>query len=107
MAMSPGEESMGLSRRDLLRRLTGRDTLRKLGRTLLGGPGSIAISRKGSGRTMEEAIRALQARRRKRSPKIASNPRPGSAAPAKGHDPMPNRATGAPGRTHPGATDDD
>jgi hypothetical protein len=108
MAMSPGEESMGLSRRDLLRRLTGRDTLRKLGRALLEGPGSIAISRKGQGRTMEEAIRALQARRRKRSPKIASDPRPADGgAPAQGHDPVPNRATGARGRTHSGGTDDD
>ena len=107
MTMSPGEESMGLSRRDLLRRITGRDTLRKLGRALLEGPGSIGISRKGSGRTMEEAIRALQARRRKLSPKIASNPRPAGGAPAQGHDPVSNRATGARGRTHPGETDDD
>jgi len=108
MAMSPGEESMGLSRRDLLRRLAGRDTLRKLGRALLRGPGNITISRKGPGCTMEEAIRALQSRRHNRSSKIASNPRPADGgAPGQRHDPVPNRATGAQGRTHSGGTDDD
>jgi hypothetical protein len=76
MAMSPGEESMGLSRRDVLRRLAGRDTLRKLGRALLKGPGSITISRKGPGCTMDEAIRALQSRRQNRSSKIASSAPP-------------------------------
>ena len=105
MAMSPGEDYVGLSRRDLLRRL---DTLRKLGRALLEGPGSIAISRKGSGRTMEEAIRALQTRRRNRSSKIASNPPPADGgAPGRRHDPEPDKATGAQGQTHSGRTDDD
>ena len=108
MAVSSGEDHVGLSRRDLLRRLAGRDTLRKLGQALLEGPGSITISRKGSGRTMEEAIRALQSRRHNRSSKIASHPRPADGgAPDQRHDPVPNGATGARRRTHSGGTDDD
>jgi len=108
MAMSPEEESMGLSRRDLLRRLAGRDTLRKLGRAFLEGPGSITISRKGPGRTMEEAIRALQSRRGKRSSKIASRaPAADGGTPGQRHDPEPDKATGAQGQTHSGGTDDD
>ena len=91
---------MGLSRRDLLRGLVGRDTLRKLGRALLGGPGSVSISRKGSGCTMEEAIRALQDRRPNRCSKLASNVRlDDSADPCERSDQERNKAAGPDSQT--------
>lgn len=86
---------MGLSRRDFVRRLVGKDTLRTLGRALLQGPDSILTSRKGPRRTMEEAIWALQSKRRNRSSKPASNAPPDdSGAPRQPGNQERNQAAG-------------
>jgi len=50
---------MGLSRRDLFRRLASRDTVRALGRALQRSD-RIPLSPKGSQNSMQEAILALQ-----------------------------------------------
>jgi len=57
---------MGVSRRDLFRRLANRETVRKLGRALQRS-NRIPISPKGSQNSMQEAILALQNMPSKRS----------------------------------------
>lgn len=66
---------MGLSRRDLFRRIGSRRTLRSLGDLVLRGLDGALISRKSPGYSFEESIWVLRNARRKRSPRLDSNAR--------------------------------